>query len=358
MNAPTVFVPGQQAEASAVTEGSVRESSVIESADTESSAATSTSAWARESSADEQDDSLDEGEGTETALILNAETAERCQRRELNKLRKRLRRQVGHAIADYGMIREGDKVMVCLSGGKDSYTMLDILMSLQRSAPVHFDLIAVNLDQKQPGFPEHVLPAYLDSIGVPYQIIEKDTYTVVQALTPEGKTMCAVCSRMRRGSLYGFAKEIGATRIALGHHRDDILQTLFLNMFYGGKLKAMAPKLVSDDGAHVVIRPMAYVAESDIVRYAEWKKFPIIPCNLCGSQENLQRKIIGDMLRDWEKKHPGRLDIMFRALTNVAPSHLADRGLFDFASLEADPAVAHCNDNNINDNMIDVLDLS
>ncbi|MDO6788632.1 tRNA 2-thiocytidine(32) synthetase TtcA [Cobetia marina] len=253
---------------------------------------------------------------------------------ELNKLQKRLRRNVGTAITDYGMIRDGDKVMVCLSGGKDSYTMLDILLNLQRNAPVQFSLVAVNLDQKQPGFPEHVLPAWLESVGVEYHILERDTYSIVKEKVPEGKTTCGLCSRLRRGSLYGFATEIGATKIALGHHRDDILETLFLNMFFGGKLKTMPPKLLSDDQRHIVIRPLAYCRESDIEAYSTARQFPIIPCNLCGSQENLQRQVVKEMLQDWETQHPGRLETMFRAVTSVAPSHLADRELFDFAGLD------------------------
>ncbi|MDF3918355.1 tRNA 2-thiocytidine(32) synthetase TtcA [Salinicola salarius] len=257
------------------------------------------------------------------------------QKYEFNKLQKRLRRQVGNAIIDYGMIHEGDKVMVCLSGGKDSYTMLEILMNLQRNAPVNFELVAVNLDQKQPGFPEHVLPEYLDAKGVNYHILERDTYSVVKEKTPEGKTTCALCSRLRRGSLYGFAEEIGATKVALGHHREDILETLFLNMFFGGSLKAMPPKLLSDDGKNIVIRPMAYCREADIAEFARQLAFPIIPCNLCGSQPNLQRQVVKEMLAEWEIKHPGRLETMFKAVTNVAPSQLADRDLFDFEGLEA-----------------------
>ncbi len=255
-------------------------------------------------------------------------------RREFNKLQKRLRRQVGNAIIDYGMIHEGDKVMVCLSGGKDSYTMLEILLNLQRNAPVAFELVAVNLDQKQPGFPEHVLPDYLATKDVAYHILERDTYSVVKEKTPEGKTTCALCSRLRRGSLYGFAEEIGATKIALGHHREDMLETLFLNMFYGGTLKSMPPKLLSDDGKNIVIRPLAYCREADIAEYARQMAFPIIPCNLCGSQPNLQRQVVKEMLAEWEAKHPGRLETMFKAVTNVAPSQLADRELFDFAGLE------------------------
>ncbi|MAM57005.1 MAG: tRNA 2-thiocytidine(32) synthetase TtcA [Salinicola sp.] len=257
------------------------------------------------------------------------------QKYEFNKLQKRLRRQVGNAIIDYGMIHDGDKVMVCLSGGKDSYTMLEILMNLQRNAPVDFELVAVNLDQKQPGFPEHVLPEYLDARGVNYHILERDTYSVVKEKTPEGKTTCALCSRLRRGSLYGFAEEIGATKVALGHHREDILETLFLNMFFGGSLKAMPPKLLSDDGKNIVIRPLAYCREADIAEFSRQMAFPIIPCNLCGSQPNLQRQVVKEMLAEWEVKHPGRLETMFKAVTNVAPSQLADRELFDFEGLEA-----------------------
>jgi len=261
--------------------------------------------------------------------------ADRKSRTEFNKLQKRLRRLVGQAIADYNMIEDGDKIMVCLSGGKDSYTMLDILLSLQMSAPIKFDIVAVNLDQKQPNFPEDVLPKYLTERGIPHFILEKDTYSIVKELTPEGKTYCAVCSRLRRGSLYGFAQEIGATKVALGHHRDDIMATLFLNLFHGGKLKAMPPKLLSDDGKNILIRPLAYCEEKDIIEYARYKAFPIIPCNLCGSQENLQRAKINDMLREWDKKHTGRLESIFRAIQNVAPSQLADRELFDFENLRS-----------------------
>lgn len=261
----------------------------------------------------------------------------RKSRTEFNKLQKRLRRNVGNAIIDFNMIEEGDRVMVCLSGGKDSYCMLDILMNLQKTAPVSFELIAVNLDQKQPGFPEQVLPEYLSSVGVPFHILERDTYSIVKSVIPEGKTTCGLCSRLRRGNLYSFAREIGATKIALGHHRDDIIETLFLNMFFGGKLKAMPPKLLSDDGDNVVIRPMAYCKEEDLARYAECKGFPIIPCNLCGSQENLQRQAIKQMIRDWERQYPGRTDVIFAAIGNVAPSQLADRELFDFESLRASP---------------------
>lgn len=254
------------------------------------------------------------------------------------KLQARLRGQVGKAIEDYQMISEGDRVMVCLSGGKDSYTLLDLLLSLQRAAPVNFELIAVNLDQKQPGFPEHILPDYLESIGVDYHVIEQDTYSVVKRVIPEGKTTCSLCSRLRRGSLYTWAAENGITRMALGHHRDDIIETLFLNLFHGGTLKAMPPKLRSDDGRHVVIRPLAYCSERDIARYASARKFPIIPCNLCGSQPNLQRNAIKAMLAQWEKDNPGRMETMFRAIRNVAPSQLADTSLFDFAALEQDRA--------------------
>ncbi|CAH0990453.1 tRNA-cytidine(32) 2-sulfurtransferase [Sinobacterium norvegicum] len=255
---------------------------------------------------------------------------------ELNKLQKKLRRLTGSAIVDYQMIEEGDKVMVCLSGGKDSYAMLDILMGLQRSAPIKFDLVAVNLDQKQPGFPEHILPAYLDALGVEYYVLEKDTYSVVTEVVEEGKTTCGLCSRLRRGTLYGFAEEIGATKIALGHHRDDMIETLFLNMFYGGQLKSMPPKLLSDDKRNIVIRPLAYCKEADLVRYADMKAFPIIPCNLCGSQDNLQRQNIKAMLQGWEQQQPGRLDVIFAALKNVSPSQLADLSLFDFAGLSID----------------------
>ena len=252
---------------------------------------------------------------------------------EEGKLAKRIRRQVGEAIADFDMIKAGDRVMVCLSGGKDSHGLLDVLLSLQDKAPVDFEIIAVNLDQKQPGFPEHVLPEYLRSRGVPFHIVEQDTYSVVKRVIPEGKTMCSLCSRLRRGILYRVAGELGATKIALGHHRDDVLATFFLNLFHGGQLKAMPAKLASDDGKHVVIRPLVYVAEEDLANYAETRRFPIIPCTLCGSQDNLQRKQIGEMLRDWEKRHPGRIESIVRAMTDVRPSHLLDRKLFDFSNL-------------------------
>ena len=253
------------------------------------------------------------------------------------KLQAQLRGLVGKAIEDYAMIGEGDKVMVCLSGGKDSYTLLDILISLQRSAPVRFELVAVNLDQKQPGFPEHVLPEYLTGLGVSFHVIEQDTYSVVKRVIPEGKTMCGLCSRLRRGALYRWAAENGVTKVALGHHRDDIVETLFLNMFFGGRLKAMPPKLRSEDGRHIVIRPLAYVAERDIERYARARAFPIIPCKLCGSQENAQRRTIKKMLHDWEKAYPGRTEAIFSAIRSVEAGHLADPALFDFAALAARP---------------------
>ena len=264
-----------------------------------------------------------------------AQSDPRKSRTESNKLLTRLRRNVGRAIEEYNMIEEGDLVMVCVSGGKDSYGMLDILLNLQRTAPVRFELVAVNLDQKQPGFPEDVLPGYLSGIGVPFHVLERDTYSIVKSLVPEGKTTCGLCSRLRRGNLYAFAREIGATKIALGHHRDDIVETLFLNMFFGGKLKAMPPKLLSDDGANVVIRPLAYCREDDLAEYATLKGFPIIPCNLCGSQENLQRQAVKQMLADWDRRYPGRSEAIFSAICNVAPSQLADTSLFDFAGLRA-----------------------
>jgi len=255
---------------------------------------------------------------------------------ENNKLHKRLCRLVGQAIGDFNMIEDGDKVMVCLSGGKDSYALLDILMTLRERAPIHFDIVAVNLDQKQPNFPADVLPAYLTQLGIPFHIENQDTYSIVKRLIPEGKTTCSLCSRLRRGILYRVADELGCTKIALGHHRDDILETFFLNMFFGAKIKGMPAKLVSDDGKHVVIRPLAYVKEADTERYAEVKEFPIIPCDLCGSQENLQRKQIKAMLRDWEKKYPGRVENIFSSLSTVVPSHLMDREMFGFTDLKAD----------------------
>jgi tRNA 2-thiocytidine biosynthesis protein TtcA len=266
---------------------------------------------------------------------LSAKAAEKIAH-ENNKLHKRLCRLVGQAIGDFNMIEDGDKVMVCLSGGKDSYALLDILMTLRERAPIHFDIVAVNLDQKQPNFPADILPAYLDKLGIPYHIENQDTYSIVKRLIPEGKTTCSLCSRLRRGILYRVADELGCNKIALGHHRDDILETFFLNMFFGGKIKGMPAKLVSDDGKHMVIRPLAYVKEEDTERYAEVKNFPIIPCDLCGSQENLQRKQIKNMLREWEKKHPGRVENIFSSLSTVVPSHLMDRGLFGFKDIKAD----------------------
>jgi len=258
------------------------------------------------------------------------------ERYSTNKLVKRLQRNTAQAITDFNMIGDGDRVMVCLSGGKDSYTLLDMLMALQKRAPVRFELLAVNLDQKQPGFPADVLPEYTDRVGVPFHVIEQDTYSVVKRVVPEGKTTCGLCSRLRRGALYRFAAENGVSRIALGHHRDDIIETLFLNLFYGGRIKAMPPKLLSDDGDHVVIRPLAYCSEQDITRYAATRDFPIIPCDLCGSQPNLQRQAIKEMLTLWKKKHPGRIENIFRAISNVSPSQLADRELFDFINLGAE----------------------
>ena len=255
---------------------------------------------------------------------------------EANKLQKRLRRNVGQAVADYNMIESGDRIMVCLSGGKDSYAMLDILMNLQKNAPIDFELIAVNLDQKQPGFPEAVLPAYLDGLDIEYHILEKDTYSIVTSKIPEGKTYCSLCSRLRRGTLYGFAEQIGATKVALGHHRDDIVETLFLNMFFQGKLKAMPPKLLSDDKKNILIRPLAYCRETDLIALAELKQFPIIPCNLCGSQDGLQRNVVKSMLIGWEQEFPGRIDSIFGAIKNISPSQLADVSLFDFTGLQLD----------------------
>jgi len=260
----------------------------------------------------------------------------RKKKTEFNKLQKRLRRNTGNAIVDYNMIEEGDRVMVCLSGGKDSYGMLEILLNLRDNAPVNFELVAVNMDQKQPGFPEEILPQYLEQKEIPFYILEKDTYSIVREVIPEGKTTCGLCSRLRRGSLYGFAQEIGANKIALGHHRDDIVETLFLNMFFNGSLKAMPPKLLSDDKKNVVIRPMAYCREKDLAAFAEYKQFPIIPCNLCGSQENLQRVQVKKMLAQWEKEYPGRTESIFRSIRNVAPSQLADLDLFEFGSLRAE----------------------
>ena len=262
--------------------------------------------------------------------VLKAQKIER----EIHKLEKRLCHQVGKAIIDFNMIEEGDRVMVCVSGGKDSFGLLDILLKLQARAPVKFELVAVNLDQKQPGFPDHILPEYLKKLGVPFHIETQDTYSIVKKVVPEGKTMCSLCSRLRRGILYRVADELKITKIALGHHRDDMLQTFFLNMFFGGKLKGMPPKLVSDDGGHIVIRPLANVAEKDLIRWAAHREFPIIPCNLCGSQEHLQRKQIGNMIRDWEKQYPGRTETMFTALQNVVPSHLMDPKRHDFKGIK------------------------
>ena len=270
-----------------------------------------------------------------TPELLNPQSTERRQRFEANKLSKRLHRQVGQALADFNMIEPGDKIMVCVSGGKDSYALLDILIGLRERAPVPFDLVAVNLDQKQPGFPEHVLPQYLRARGVPFHIEQQDTYSIVKRLIPEGRTLCSLCSRLRRGILYRVASELGATKIALGHHRDDMVATLLMNMFFNARLKGMPPKLVSDDGRHVVIRPLAYVAESDLERWAEQRRFPIIPCSLCGSQPNLQRAQIKQMLRDWERRYPGRIDNMASAMGRITLSHLMDRNLYPFATLQA-----------------------
>lgn len=281
-------------------------------------------------------DKPDDRHMKQQAISVSETTTEKSQSKQkynFNKLQKRLRRNVGKAIDDFGMIEDQDRVMVCLSGGKDSYTMLDILLFLRKIAPIHFDIIAVNLDQKQPGFPEHILPQYLNKLGVEYKIVEEDTYSIVKDKIPEGKTTCSLCSRLRRGILYRTATELGATKIALGHHRDDMLETLFLNMFHGGKLKSMPPKLVSDDGKHIVIRPLAYCSEKDIEKYSAMAEFPIIPCNLCGSQDNLQRQNIKMMLQDWNKRFPGRIESMFRALQNVAPSHLVDKNLYDFKNI-------------------------
>lgn len=274
-------------------------------------------------------------DATEGNSAAAAKTAGLKIEREEHKLEKRLCREVGRAIVDFNMIEEGDKVMVCVSGGKDSYAMLDILLKLQKRAPINFELIAVNLDQKQPGFPDHILPQYLEKLGVPFHIETQDTYSIVKRVIPEGKTMCSLCSRLRRGILYRVAEELGATKIALGHHRDDMLQTFFLNMFFASRLKGMPPKLVSDTGKHVVIRPMAYVTEKDLIKWAQVRDFPIIPCTLCGSQQNLQRVQVGNMLREWDKKFPGRLENMFTSLQNVVPSHLMDNQQHDFKGIRS-----------------------
>jgi tRNA 2-thiocytidine biosynthesis protein TtcA len=274
-------------------------------------------------------------DATETGSAADAKAAGLKIEREEHKLEKRLCREVGRAIVDFNMIEEGDKVMVCVSGGKDSYAMLDILLKLQKRAPINFELIAVNLDQKQPGFPDHILPQYLETLGVPFHIETQDTYSIVKRVIPEGKTMCSLCSRLRRGILYRVAEELGATKIALGHHRDDMLQTFFLNMFFASRLKGMPPKLVSDTGKHVVIRPMAYVTEKDLIKWAQVRDFPIIPCTLCGSQQNLQRVQVGNMLREWDKKFPGRLENMFTSLQNVVPSHLMDNKQHDFKGIRS-----------------------
>ncbi|WP_426243216.1 tRNA 2-thiocytidine(32) synthetase TtcA [Psychrobacter sp. TWP2-1-2] len=290
-------------------------------------------AWDTDGDSMEYEDVADDHTNEDSIAAAPSTSTESA---EFRKLQKKLRRQVSWAIRDFNMIEDGDVVMVCVSGGKDSYTLLDILLLLKRIAPINFDIVAVNLDQKQPGYPEDILPAYLNEQGIAHYILEKDTYSIVKSVVPEGKTYCSACSRLRRGSLYGFAKQIGATKIALGHHRDDILATFFLNLFHGGTLKSMPPKLLSDDKQNLLIRPLAYVEEKDIIEYARLKEFPIIPCNLCGSQTNLQRAIINDMLREWDNAHPQRLASIFKAMQNVAPSQLADRELFDFEQLSLD----------------------
>ncbi|MCJ8295656.1 MAG: tRNA 2-thiocytidine(32) synthetase TtcA [Colwellia sp.] len=281
---------------------------------------------------------------TAAALTLPKNTLTPAQKTQFIKLEKKLRRNVGQAIAQYNMIEDGDKVMVCLSGGKDSYAMLTILMLLKESAPIHFDIIAVNLDQKQPGFPEHILPEYLDKLGIEYHIVEENTYGIVKEKTPEGKTTCSLCSRLRRAILYKTAKTLGATKVALGHHRDDMIETLMLNMFYGGKMKAMPAKLVSDNGEHVVIRPLAFCKESDLIKYAELKQYPIIPCNLCGSQPNMQRQNIKKMLNGWSEQFPGRIESMFTAMQNIVPSHMCDSNLFDFKSIDSNSGIINGGD--------------
>lgn len=281
---------------------------------------------------------------TSAQLDIPTNQLTKIQKVQLSKLEKKLRRNVGQAISQYNMIEDGDKVMVCLSGGKDSYAMLDVLMLLKEAAPIHFDLVAVNLDQKQPGFPEHILPEYLDKLGIEYHIVEENTYGIVKEKVEEGKTTCSLCSRLRRAVLYKTAKAIGATKIALGHHRDDMIETLMLNMFYGGKLKSMPAKLVSDNGEHVVIRPLAFCKESELIQYSELKQFPIIPCNLCGSQPNMQRQNIKRMLNDWHEQFPGRIESMFTAMQNVVPSHLCDSNLFDFANINSNSGIINGGD--------------
>ncbi len=291
---------------------------------------------------------------TEAQLTLPTTKLSPTQKTQFVKLEKKLRRNVGQAIAQYNMIEDGDKVMVCLSGGKDSYAMLSILMLLKESAPIHFDIIAVNLDQKQPGFPEHILPEYLDKLGIEYHIVEENTYGIVKDKVAEGKTTCSLCSRLRRAVLYKAAKKIGATKIALGHHRDDMIETLMLNMFYGGKMKAMPAKLVSDNGEHVVIRPLAFCKESELIQYSELKQFPIIPCNLCGSQPNMQRQNIKRMLNDWHVQFPGRIESMFTAMQNVVPSHLCDSNLFDFKSINSTSGIINGGDTAFDEVAIEV----
>ncbi len=290
---------------------------------------------------------------TEAQLTLPTTALSPTEKTQFVKLEKKLRRNVGQAIAQYNMIEDGDKVMVCLSGGKDSYAMLSILMKLKESAPIHFDIVAVNLDQKQPGFPEHILPEYLDKLGIEYHIVEENTYGIVKEKVAEGKTTCSLCSRLRRAVLYKAAKNIGATKIALGHHRDDMIETLMLNMFYGGKMKAMPAKLVSDNGEHVVIRPLAFCKESELIQYSEFKKFPIIPCNLCGSQPNMQRQNIKRMLNDWHDQFPGRIESMFTAMQNVVPSHLCDSNLFDFKSINSTSGIINGGDTAFDEEVIE-----
>jgi len=290
---------------------------------------------------------------TEAQLTLPTTALSPTEKTQFVKLEKKLRRNVGQAIAQYNMIEDGDKVMVCLSGGKDSYAMLSILMKLKESAPIHFDIVAVNLDQKQPGFPEHILPEYLDKLGIEYHIVEENTYGIVKEKVAEGKTTCSLCSRLRRAVLYKAAKNIGATKIALGHHRDDMIETLMLNMFYGGKMKAMPAKLVSDNGEHVVIRPLAFCKESELIQYSEFKKFPIIPCNLCGSQPNMQRQNIKRMLNDWHVQFPGRIESMFTAMQNVVPSHLCDSNLFDFKSINSTSGIINGGDTAFDEEVIE-----